>query len=176
MAQDINVVVLTGRLTADPQLRQIPSGQYVMKFGIANNKGKRKQNDQWVDQPPNFFNVTVWGRMAEVLKPYLVKGKMIAVSGRLQQSSYQLEGETRKRTSVDIVAENIELLGGGQGGGQGGSQGGSRTQGGPSQSNDANVPPEFSGGPAEAPGQGGSDPFDAGTGLAEPAPDDEIPF
>jgi single-strand DNA-binding protein len=174
MAQDINVVVVTGRLTADPQFRQIASGQYVMKFGLANNKRKKKQGDQWIDQPPNFFNVTVWGRQAEVLKPYLQKGKQVAVNGRLQQSTYQVQGEAHKRTSIDIVADNIQLLGsGGSSGGAGRSGGGQEPV---SQPPAGDVPPEFTGGPDEGAASGGSDPFDAAAAPAEPAPDDEIPF
>jgi single-strand DNA-binding protein len=174
MAQDINVVVVTGRLADDAVLKQTPSGQSVMNIRLVNNRGKRKQGDQWVEQPPNYLNVTVWGRIAESLKPYLVKGKMIAVDGRLQQRSYQVQGEPKKRYVVDIVADNIELLGGAPSGARpGGGQSYGAAPGPASPASSADVPPEFGGAPDEGTANAGSDPFDAG---AAPAPDDEIPF
>ena len=124
MAQDINSVVLTGRLADDAVLKQTKSGQNLMNLRLVNNRGRKKQGNDWVEQEPNYFTVIVWGRTAEALKPYLVKGKQIAVSGRLQQRSYQLPEETKKRSVYEIVAQNIQLLGGGSGraSGQAGQQ------------------------------------------------------
>jgi single-strand DNA-binding protein len=120
MAQDINNVVVTGRLADDAVLKQTKTGQNLCNLRLVNNRGKRKVNDSWVDQDPNYFTVIVWGKTAENLKPYLVKGKQIAVSGRLQQRSYQLPEETKKRSVYEIVAQNIQLLGGGGGAGSSG--------------------------------------------------------
>ena len=70
---DINHVVLVGRLTRDAELKYIPSGQALSKFSIALNR-KRKNGDQWVDEA-NFFDIVLWGRQAEAINQYLVKGK-----------------------------------------------------------------------------------------------------
>ena len=111
MAQDINVVVLTGRLADAPELKKTSAGTSIMSFTLVNSKPQRKEKEQWVKQHPNYFNIIVWGRQAEVLQPYMSKGKQIAVTGRLQQRSYQLTDESRKRSVVEIVADNIQLLG-----------------------------------------------------------------
>ena len=124
MAADINHVVLVGRLTRDAELKSIASGQAVCKFSIAVNRSK-KNGEQWEDEP-NFFDVVLWGRRGEALHQYLNKGKLVGVDGELRQDRWQQEGQNRSK--VEIVANNIQLLGGGSGGG--GSSGG--YSGGPS--------------------------------------------
>jgi len=111
MATDINVVSLTGRLTRDSELQQTNSGSSLLKFSIANNKGKKKDGDNWVEQEPNYFNIILWGRQGEVLQQYLTKGKQVAVNGRLQQRSYQAQ-DGAKRSIVQIVADNVLLCSG----------------------------------------------------------------
>ena len=113
---DLNHVVLIGRLTRDAELKSIASGQAVCKFSIAVNR-RRKNGDQWEDEA-NFFDIVVWGRQGESLHQYLVKGKMIAVDGELRQDRWQQDGQNRSK--VEIVANNIQLLGGNSGGGGGG--------------------------------------------------------
>jgi single-strand DNA-binding protein len=152
---DINHVVLVGRLTRDAELKSIASGQAVCKFSIAVNR-RRKNGEQWEDEP-NFFDVVVWGRQGESLHQYLVKGKLIGVDGELRQDRWQQDGQNRSK--VEIVANNIQLLGGsGSGGGSsggGGSFGGSSSGGNNSH--------------AQQQGQGGNTP--AEDGFA-----DDIPF
>ncbi len=105
---DINHVVLVGRLTRDAELKYTNNGTAVSRLSIAVNQ-RRKVNDQWVDEA-NFFNVVLWGKIAESLDPYLKKGKQIGIEGRLQQNRWEQEGQTRSR--VEIIASNIQLLGG----------------------------------------------------------------
>jgi len=128
MAADINHVVLVGRLTRDAELKSIASGQAVCKFSIAVNRSK-KNGEQWEDEP-NFFDVVLWGRRGEVLHQYLNKGKMVAVDGELRQDRWQQDGQNRSK--VEIVANNIQLLGGnpGSGGGGGNYNSGGASQGG----------------------------------------------
>jgi len=116
---DVNHVVLIGRLTRDAELKYTASGQAVCKFSIAVNR-RRKTGDQWVDEP-NFFDIVLWGRQGETLNQYLVKGKQIGVDGELRQDRWEQDGQNRSR--VEIVANNIQLLGGnaGNGGFNGGS-------------------------------------------------------
>jgi single-strand DNA-binding protein len=116
---DLNHVTLIGRLTRDAELRYTSGGQAVCKFSIAVNR-RRKNGDQWEDEA-NFFDIVLWGRQGEALNQYLVKGKMIGVEGELRQDRWQQDGQNRSK--VEIVANNLQLLGGGAGasGGSGGS-------------------------------------------------------
>jgi len=117
---DINHVVLVGRLTRDAELKYTAGGQAVCKFSIAINR-RRKNGDQWEDEA-NFFDVVLWGRQGEALNQYLVKGKSVGVEGELRQDRWQQDGQNRSK--VEIVANNIQLMGvnsGGQGSGNQGS-------------------------------------------------------
>jgi single-strand DNA-binding protein len=116
---DLNHVILIGRLTRDAELRYTASGQAVCKFSIAVNR-RRKNGDQWEDEA-NFFDIVLWGRQGESLNQYLVKGKMIGVEGELRQDRWQQDGQNRSK--VEIVANNIQLLGG-SGASGGGASGG----------------------------------------------------
>jgi single-strand DNA-binding protein len=119
---DVNHVVLVGRLTREAELKYTSGGQAVCKFSVAVNR-RKKSGDQWEDEA-NFFDVVVWGRQGETLHPYLVKGKMVAVDGELRQDRWQQDGQNRSK--VEIIANFLQLLGGG--GGAGGSQGSGQGQ------------------------------------------------
>ena len=106
---DINHVILIGRLTRDAELKYTSGGQAVCKFSIAVNR-RKKNGDNWEDEA-NFFDIVVWGRQGESLHPYLVKGKMVGVDGELRQDRWQQDGQNRSK--VEIVANNLQLLGGG---------------------------------------------------------------
>jgi single-strand DNA-binding protein len=109
---DLNLVVLIGRLTRDAELKYTTGGTAVCKFSVAVNR-RRKVNDQWEDEA-NFFDVTLFGKQGETLNQYLLKGKQVGISGELRQERWEKDGQTRSR--VEIVANNIQLLGGKDGG------------------------------------------------------------
>ena len=140
---DINHVVLVGRLTRDAELKYTAGGQAVCKFSVAVNR-RRKNGDQWEDEA-NYFDVVLWGRQGESLNQYLLKGKSIGVDGELRQDRWQQDGQNRSK--VEIVANNIQLLGGSPGGngpaGAGQSSGGSASGSGGSWQNkrEENSPP-----------------------------------
>ncbi|GHV85909.1 hypothetical protein AGMMS50230_15170 [Spirochaetia bacterium] len=117
---DLNRVVLIGRLTRDAELKYTANGQAVCKFSVAVNR-RKKSGEQWVDEP-NFFDVVVWGRQGESINQYLVKGKMVGVDGELRQDRWEQDGQNRSR--VEIVAANIQLLGGNPGAAGGGNYNG----------------------------------------------------
>ena len=121
---DINLVVLVGRLTKDAELKYITSGQAVCKFSVAINR-RRKNGDQWEDEV-NYFDIVLWGRQGESLNPYLQKGKLVGIEGELRQERWT-DQNGQNRNKVEIVANNIQLLGGNPGGhsGQGGGAQGS---------------------------------------------------
>jgi len=116
---DINQVVLIGRLTRDAEVKYTTSGQAVCKFSIAVNRA-RKNGEQWEDEP-NFFDIVLWGKRGEALNQYLTKGKTVGVEGELRQDRWQQDGQNRSK--VEIVANNIQLLGGNPGGQGSGNQG-----------------------------------------------------
>ena len=109
MAVDINVVVLVGRLTRDCELKSTPQGTSVCRFSIAVNRRKRT-GDRWEDEV-SYFDVVLWGRSAETLTPYLQKGRQVSVEGELRQNRWEQEGKTNSK--VEVVANNVQLLGGG---------------------------------------------------------------
>jgi single-strand DNA-binding protein len=116
---DLNHVVLVGRLTRDAELKYTANGQAVCKFSVAVNR-RRKNGDQWVDEA-NFFDIVVWGRQGETLNQYLIKGKLVGVDGELRQDRWEQDGQNRSK--VEIVATNLQLLGGNPTGGAGGGTG-----------------------------------------------------
>jgi len=119
MANNINRVVLTGNLTADPELRSLPSGGTLCRLRLAVNTRRRNgSSGEWEDKP-NYFNVTVWGSQAENAARYLSKGRAVAIDGRLEWREWQAE-DGSKRQSVDIIAENLQFLGSPREGGGGG--------------------------------------------------------
>ena len=141
---DINHVVLIGRLTRDAELKYTSTGQAVCKFSIAVNR-RRKNGDQWEDEA-NFFDVVLWGRQGESLNQYLLKGKAVGVEGELRQDRWQQDGQNRSK--VEIVANNIQLLGGsGQGSSSygGGGNSGSGNQGSSPTNRGENVPAQDDG-------------------------------
>lgn len=120
-----NRVVLVGNLTRDVELRYTPQGTAVTDVGLAVNE-RVKRNDQWVDEA-NFFDVTLWGRLAEIAGEYLSKGSSVLIEGRLKQESWEQEG--KKRSKVKVVAEKLQMLGGRSGGSSGNGGGGNRNAG-----------------------------------------------
>src|ERR1700691_2674856 len=109
-ASNINRVVLTGNLTADPELRSLPSGNSVCKLRVAcNTRRKNGSTGEWVDKP-NFFNVTVWGAQGKNAARYLSKGRPVAIDGRLEWREWEAQDGT-KRSAVDIIAESVQFLG-----------------------------------------------------------------
>lgn len=112
MANDVNRYVVVGRLTADANMQYTPGGMAICNFSIAVNRSVKK-GDQWVDEA-NFFEVKGFGKQAENLKPYLLKGKQVAIDGYLHQDRWQDKETGANRSKVVINANDIQLLGGGQ--------------------------------------------------------------
>lgn len=117
---DVNFVVLIGRLTRDAELKYTNGGFPVANFAIAVNR-RRKNGDQWIDEV-SYFDISLFGKSAESLKQYLIKGKQIAVEGELRQDRWEQDGQTRSR--IFIAANTVQLLGGNQGGSGGMTAGG----------------------------------------------------
>lgn len=109
---DTNSIVIIGRLTRDVELKQLNSGVAVAKFSIAVNRSVKKGDVYEVEA--SFFDVELWGRMADALQPYLLKGKQVGITGHLKQERWTQDGQNRSK--VIILAESLQLIGGNQNG------------------------------------------------------------
>ena len=107
---NINRVVLTGNLTADPELRPTPNGTPVARLRVAVNTRRRNSSTGTWEEKPNYFDVTVWGAQAENCARYLSKGRPVAVDGRLEWREYEAR-DGGKRQAVEIIAESVQFLG-----------------------------------------------------------------
>lgn len=115
MSKSINQVILMGNLTRDPELRTTPSGQSVCSFSLAVNRSWQGQDGQ-AQEAVDYFDVTAWGKLGELVNQYLSKGRKCLVQGRLSQRSWEKDGQ--KHSKVEVVASDVTFLdGGGQGGG-----------------------------------------------------------
>lgn len=153
-----NRVVLVGNLTRDVELRFTPQGTAVTDITLAVNE-RVKRNDQWTEEV-NFFDVTLWGRTAEVAGEYLGKGSSILIEGRLKLDRWEQDGQ--KRSKIKIIGEKMQMLGGKSGGGPSGSgspSGSQSSSSAPSNSSNNNQDSDSS----QASAQG-------------PPPADEVPF
>jgi single-strand DNA-binding protein len=120
-ASNINVVVITGNLTQDPELRHLGSGTAVCELRVAvNSRRKDGATGEWVDKP-NYFNVTVWGAQGENCATYLAKGRPVAIEGRLDWREWEAKDGSGKRQAVQIVANSVQFLGSRDGGGGNGN-------------------------------------------------------
>lgn len=108
MANDLNKIVIIGRLTRDVELRYTPSGVSVASFSIANNKSYTKNNEN-INQV-SYFECVAWDKLAEIINKYCQKGSLVCIDGRLQQRSWE-DKDDNKRYKVEILVENLQFLG-----------------------------------------------------------------
>jgi len=118
-----------GNLTRDPETRNTPNGQSVTNFGLAVNRTWRDQNGN-TQENVSFIDCVAWGKTGEIIAQYVQKGRPILVSGRLDQRSWDQDGQ--KRSKVEVVVEDFNFVGGAGGEGGGGGQSGGYSA--PSQS------------------------------------------
>jgi single-strand DNA-binding protein len=150
----VNKVILVGNLGRDAELRYTPGGAAVAKFSIAttevwNDKGgQRQERTEW-------HNIDLWGKQAESLSEYLVKGKQVYIEGRLQTDEYT-DKEGVKRKTTRVRCERVVLLGGGGGG--------------------RSIDRSEASSPRASSGAGASAGYEHGGSEPEPLTDDDIPF
>jgi single-strand DNA-binding protein len=128
-ASNVNVVVITGNLTRDPELKSTPGGTSVCELRVAVNSRRKDASGNWIDKP-NYFDVSVWGAQGENCSNWLSKGRPVAIEGRLDWREWETQ-EGGKRQAVSIIANSVQFLGsrdGGGGGGNGGNGGGNGFQ------------------------------------------------
>jgi single-strand DNA-binding protein len=158
------VVVITGNLTRDPELRSTGGGTSVCEMRVAvNSRRKNGQTGQWEDKA-NYFDVVVFGAQADNCATYLQRGRPVAIEGRLDWREWEAKDGSGKRQAVQIVANTVQFLGSRDGGvpnGNGGGQPQPPQQQPPQQQQPYSPPPsdvpadmsDFSGTPAGGGGQ-----------------------
>jgi single-strand DNA-binding protein len=159
MPRGVNKVILIGNLGADPETRAMPSGMTVANLRIATSEswkdkqsGEQKERTEW-------HSVALFGRLGEVAGEYLKKGSQVYIEGSLRTRKWQ-DKEGRDRYTTEIVASDMQMIGGRGGpGGSGGGGGGS-------------YEPRERAGASEAAGAGAG----AGAGASAEEFDDDIPF
>lgn len=159
---NINRVIISGRLTRDPELRHTAGGTPVLGLGVAvNDRRKNVQSGQWEDYT-NFIDCTMFGARAESVSRFLTKGMLVCVEGRLRWSQWERDGQ--KRSKIEVIVDELELPSRGQGGQEGAAPAGGYMQ------------------PAEQPAYVPSYSQPASYGTPAPMPpadqiyDEEIPF
>lgn len=164
---DLNKVLVAGRLTRDPELRYLPSGQPFCKISVANSRKYRKKDSSEWQEETTFLECSVWGPHAEYVGQKMGKGRPVIVEGRLRTSEWEDKQTGQKRSRVEILAERVVLLDWDdsqkQGGGQGGGGYGAQQGGGGGQQR-----------PAQAAAPAANRDYDYGD--MGPEPEDDIPF
>jgi single-strand DNA-binding protein len=103
---NLNRIEVIGNLTRDPELRFTTSNQAVCSLSIATNRRYRDQGGNWVDSPPEYHDVVVWGQVGERCSQLLKRGERIFISGRLQTRSWDAP-DGQKKYKTEIVADTI---------------------------------------------------------------------
>jgi single-strand DNA-binding protein len=154
----MNKVILIGNVGKDPEVRYLQDGTPVANFSIATTEqwkdkqtGEKRKSTEW-------HNVVAWRRLAEIIGEWVTKGQKLMIEGKLQTRSWDKD-DGSKGYKTEIVANNMEMLGGGRGTGSSGDQG-------------------YSSGPPQGQPPSGGAPMGGGApgGRSYPGQDDDIPF
>ncbi len=104
---DTNNLTIRGRVVKNADLKYTPNGKAVCNFAIANNESNKKADGSY-ENVASFFDIAIWGRYAESMHKYLIKGRGVIISGRLKQDRWTKDGQTQSR--IHINAQTVELL------------------------------------------------------------------
>jgi len=162
----VNKVILVGNCGRDPEIRYLPSGQAVANVSVATSSRRKDKNSGEMIEDTQWHRVTFYDRLAEIAGEYVKKGRPIYVEGRLKYGKYTDQSGVEKNT-VDIIATELQLLGGREGMGGGGDEGG----GGGGYSRPAAAPRAPAPAPRQAPSAA---PARQSSGFDDM--DDDIPF
>ena len=116
MSQALNTVALVGRLTRPCEMRYTSSGFAICSFSIAVNRRKKSPDGSW-NEVASFFDCTYFGKGAEAVSQYLVKGQQVSIQGSLEQQTWESNGQ--KRSKVVVIVNSLSLLGSQKQGNQG---------------------------------------------------------
>jgi single-strand DNA-binding protein len=147
----VNRVTLVGRLGKDPETRYTSGGQAVCNFSVATDEtykdraGERQKRTEW-------HRIVMWGKLAEIAQQYLKKGALVYLEGRIQSRQWEDKRDGQKKTSYEIVADTMKMLGGrgegaaAAGAGMGGGASASHGRSSDSDLDSGPMPEEHSGG------------------------------
>jgi single-strand DNA-binding protein len=165
MARGVNKVILVGNLGADPETRSMPSGMTVTNIRIATSESWKDKASGAQQERTEWHSIALFGRLGEIAAEYLRKGSQVFVEGKLRTRKWQ-DKQGNDRFTTEIIADNMQMLGGrvGAGAGAGAGAGGGGGMGGAERGAAAGAPPrdDYDQSPAPA---GGKEEFD-----------DDIPF
>jgi single-strand DNA-binding protein len=173
----VNKVILVGNLGADPEVRYLPSGDAVANIRLATtDRYKDKQSGEFKEMT-EWHRVAFFGRLAEIVNEYLKKGSAVYIEGRLRTRKYQGQ-DGQDRYSTEIVADQMQMLGGRGGAGGGGGDDGGYSRGEPSERGGGRMAGGGGGGGGarSSGGGGGSSRPSAPAGGGFDEMDDDIPF
>ncbi|MDO8519201.1 MAG: single-stranded DNA-binding protein [Deltaproteobacteria bacterium] len=105
----VNKVILVGNLGADPEVRYTQGGQAVCNFNVATNERWKDKTTGQPEERAEWHRVVVWGKLAELCRDYLAKGRSVYLEGRLQTRKWEKDGQTRYTT--EVVAQTVQFLG-----------------------------------------------------------------
>ena len=122
----VNKVIIVGNCGRDPEVRYLPSGQAVANVSVATSSRRKDKNSGEMIEDTQWHRVTFYDRLAEIAGEYVKKGRPIYVEGRLKYGTYVDKTTGVEKNTVDIIATEMQLLGGreGMGGGEEGGGGG----------------------------------------------------
>jgi single-strand DNA-binding protein len=149
LPMSVNKAILVGRLGRDPETRYTSGGQAVTNFTLATDEtfkdraGERQKRTEW-------HRIVLWGKLAEIAQQYLKKGQLVYIEGRIQTRQWEDKRDGQKRTSTEIVANTMRMLGGRAEGAAAGASSG----GGMGQSRSADTDFDVAGPPPEEPSSG----------------------
>lgn len=118
----VNMVVVAGNVTRDLELKYLPSGTAVTDFGLAVNEKYKNSQGQLVEEV-SFFDVTLFGKNAEVAHQYLKKGAAVLIQGKLKQDRWDDKSSGEKRQKIKVIGDKMQFLGSKSDGGGGGGHG-----------------------------------------------------
>lgn len=173
MARGINKVILVGNLGNDPEVRYSQSGSAITTISVATSESWKDKNGEQQERT-EWHRVKFFGRLAEIAGEYLKKGRQVYIEGSLRTEKYTDKSGVEKY-ATEIVASEMQMLGGTGGGGEGGGERPQRSAGGGApRSGGAG----FGGdrGPSRGGAESGSRPAPMPSRNDEPFPDDDIPF
>ncbi|ABM97126.1 single-stranded DNA-binding protein [Methylibium petroleiphilum] len=166
----VNKVHILGNLGRDPEVRYTPSGSAVCNISVATTRNWKNKDSGEKQEETEWHRVVLYDRLAEIAGEYLKKGRPVYIEGRLKTRKWQ-DKDGKDQYTTEIVANEMQLLGGGEGGQSGGQGGQSRGEGGGGGYGGGQRPQQRAAAPAPAPRQQARQPATAGDGF-----DDEIPF
>jgi len=159
----VNKVILVGNLGRDPEVRYMPNGEAVCNFSIATTDSWRDKNGQKQERT-EWHNIVMYRKLAEIAGEYLKKGRPVYVEGRLQTRKWQTK-EGQDRYTTEIVADQMQMLGGREGGGSAGYE--------PMDEDQSMQSRPMQSAPSQAPAQSAPQPASGGDFDAF---EDDIPF